>query len=68
MSWRTDALRNSRIATAIGQIERGEVVDWKKLDTLQALDLVQAGRLFVADAIDAQESDDERAQVAARGL
>lgn len=66
MSWVVDKLRSSRIAGAIGQIERGEEVDWKQLSRLQALDLVHTGQLFVADRIEAGEAADAQAIEEAR--
>lgn len=55
MIWTPD-----RLAAAIESIEKGEPVDARKLATLQALDLVRAGRQFVIDAVEEQEAADER--------
>ena len=68
MTWQADKLRNSRIAVAIGQIERGEQVDWQRLHQLQTLDLIRAGELFLADAIEEERSADERAASFLRNL
>lgn len=46
-----------RIADAIAALERGEQVDWRKLQDLQALDLVRAGRQFVEEAIAYNEAE-----------
>ncbi len=48
-----------RIGDAISAMERGEQVDWRKLADLQALDLVQAGRKFVEEAIARDEAATE---------
>jgi hypothetical protein len=63
-----DKLRNSRVNDAIGKIERGEEVDVDKLLLLQTLDIVQAGKDFLADAIEEQRAADEQALAAARRL
>jgi hypothetical protein len=68
MSWRTDLLRNSRLTQLINDIENGRPVDPVRLTVLQHLDTVQIGRLFLADAIEFQESADERAAELARQL
>ena len=47
----TKLLEESRLATLIGQVERGEEVDWDRLLRLQALDVARAGELFMADAM-----------------
>lgn len=66
MSWIVDKLRSSRLAGAIGQIERNEEVDWKQLAHLQALDLVHTSQLFLADRIEAEEAADAQAIEVAR--
>jgi hypothetical protein len=66
MSWFVDKLRNNRIAGVISQIERGEEVDWAKLDLLQSLDLVDAGMQHLADALERDQEADERAIAEAR--
>jgi hypothetical protein len=68
MSWLVDNLRNSRIAGVIGQVERGEQVDVDRLLLLQTLDIVHAGQLFLADAIERETELDDRAIAAAKGL
>lgn len=57
MIWTPD-----RLSGLIESIEKGEPVDTRKLATLQALDLVRAGRQFVIEAIEQQEAADERAR------
>ena len=66
MTQPVDKLRNGRIAEAIGQIERGEEVDVTKLLLLQTLDIAQAGKDFLADAIEEQRAADEHAITEAR--
>jgi hypothetical protein len=67
MSWRIDELRQgSRIAGAISQIERGETPDWARLGRLQALDLVRAAELELADSIENNEAENARAEQFAR--
>lgn len=53
-----------RLSAVIADIEAGKPVDVKKLHTLQALDLVRAGRQFVEEACVQQESDDEKCAAA----
>ena len=55
MIWTAD-----RLAGVIESVEKGEPIDTKRLATLQALDLVRAGRQFVAQAIAQQEAADEQ--------
>lgn len=60
MSWRTDMLRESRLTRLIEDVENGRPVDFDRLAALQTLDVAQIGRLFLAEAIDFQESEDLR--------
>lgn len=60
MSWIIDRLRNSRLSAAKAQIEKGEEVDWGRINRLQALDLVTDGQLAVADALEREREFDER--------
>ena len=53
-----------RLSTVIADIEAGKPVDVEKLHTLQALDLVRAGRQFVEEACQRQETWDEQAVAA----
>lgn len=57
-----------RLAGVIEAIAKGEPVDWNRLSLLQSLDLVRAGRGFAEDAVEFQESADERAIEAAKKL
>ena len=68
MNWLVDKLRNGRVAGVIGQVERGEPVDCDKLLLLQTLDIVHAGQLFLADAIEQEIESDGRAIAAAKGF
>ena len=61
MSNATDRIRNGRIATVIGQVERSEEVDLVKLGLLQSLDTVQEGREQLADAIERNDAADDKA-------
>lgn len=67
-NWLADKLRNSRISGVIGQVERGEPVDPDRLMLLQTLDIVHAGQLFLADAIEQEIEADDRAIAAAKGV
>lgn len=51
-------LESSRLAKCIGQVERGEPVDVKRIALLQALDAARAGELFLLDWIDGEETED----------
>lgn len=53
-------LQNSRIATLIGQVERGEDVDLNRVLTLQALDAAKVSEDFVIDALVAERQADDR--------
>ncbi len=55
-----EMLENSRLAEVIGQVERGEEVDVERTLTLQALDVVRAGELFLADALKREDEADEQ--------
>lgn len=60
MTWITERLRNSRLSAAVAQMEKGEVVDWKRFAELQAMDFVTGGQLALADAIDREREFDDR--------
>lgn len=51
----------SRLEQVLNAVEKGERVDPQKVATLQALDLVLAGRQFVEAAIKREEEADDRA-------
>ncbi len=48
-----------RISGVIAAMEKGEQVDWRKLNDLLALDLAIAGQRFVDDAIAFNEAATE---------
>ena len=58
MSRGIDALRNSRLARAIGELEQGGEVDWIRYRTLRALDAARDGQLAAADALEREEAAD----------
>ena len=60
-------LKNSRIARAIETVEKGGRVDWNRLATLQALDIVRAGQLFLVDALEREDEADEQLRQFADG-
>ena len=51
-------LENSRLASVIDRIEKGEEVDIRRVLTLQALDVALAGELFLLDALDGEDQAD----------
>lgn len=51
-----------RISVAIAAMEKGEQVDWRKLASLQALDIARVGQQFVEEAIVFQEQQTELAK------
>ena len=46
-----------RISGAIAALEQGEQVDWRKLASLQALDLALIGRQFMEQAVAHNEAE-----------
>ena len=48
----------ARIEEVIGQAERGEPIDWKRLDLLSELETVAAGPAALLDSLDRQENED----------
>lgn len=51
-------LEESRLAGVIEDVEADRPVDIKKVETLQALDIAQAGQLFLADALRREDEAD----------
>lgn len=66
MSRLDSLLEKSRIADVIERVERGEPVDYRRLLTLQSLDIVRAGELFTLEAIQAERAADEAMEKAIR--
>lgn len=53
-------LESSRLVNLIGQVERGETPDLKRVLTLQALDVARLGELFALEVLNAESTSDEQ--------
>jgi len=47
-----------RLREAAEKLERGEEVDWQQLATLQGIDVANAGRAALLDALDREDEAD----------
>ena len=55
-----------RLASVMKQIEAGETINWKSIHQLVVLDLVQAERRLVEEAIQFNEAENERFAISAQ--
>jgi hypothetical protein len=57
-----DITARDRLQEASAALERGETVDWRRLATLQALDVAIAGRAALLDALDHEDEQNGKLQ------
>ena len=56
-----DILQQSRVSNLIGQIERGEQVDLRKIAALLTLDMVRLDESFAVEMLANERESDDRA-------